>query len=222
MLVEIAGCGGGEFGHRRGTGIGRDGCMGAKPHNLVFFESRTALRVWCILVGLALAPMPILYAVPTTVFIHIYEPTPPGWTTISWGEARLFAILGLPLTAIFLAWSLPGSARPGLPLRSIVVLCFLVAYNPLQSYFENNFYGEFVARVADSFSRESPLIWSIRHLDTPLLIALAATALRWRRTLPPYWKVLFHWGLFVCVLWAAGHWYDSIFLEIRIYVEFGI
>jgi hypothetical protein len=196
--------------------------MDAYSYTRVIFESRTALRVWCIAAGFALAPMPILYAVPTTVFIHLYESTPPGWTSISWGEARLFAILGLPLTAIFLAWSLPGAARPGLPLRSIVVLCILVGYNPLQSYFESHFYGEFVARIADSFSRQSPLIWSIRHLDTPLLIGLAAAALRWRRTLQPNWKVLFHWGLFVCALWAAGHWYDSIFFKIRIYVEFGI
>ncbi len=166
--------------------------------------------------------MPILYAVPTTVFIHLYESTPPGWTSISWGEARLFAILGLPLTAIFLAWSLPGASRPGLPQRSIVVLCLLVAYNPLQSYFESHFYGEFVARIADSFSRQSPLIWSIRHLDTPLLIGLAAAALRWRRTLPPNWKVLFHWGLFVCGLWAAGHPYDSVFFEILLLHAFGM
>jgi hypothetical protein len=214
MLVEIAGCG--ELVCRGGTGLGRDGGVDRKPDSLAIFESPAALRVWCILAGLALAPMPILYAVPAAVFFHLYASTPPGWTTISWDEARLFAILGLPLTAIFLAWSLPGAVRPGIPQRSIVVLCLLVAYNPLQSFFESHFYGEFVARVADSFSRESPLIWSIRHLDTPLLIALAATALRWRRTLPPQWKVLFHWGLFVCMLWAAGHWYDSTFLRIRL------
>ena len=130
--------------------------------------------------------------------------------------------LGLPLTAIFLAWSLPGTGRPGLPLRSIVVLCLLVAYNPLRSYFESHFYGEFIARTANSFSRESPLIWFIRHLDTPLLIALAATALRWRRTLPPYWKVLFHWGLFVCALWATGHWYFSVFINTLLINAFGI
>ncbi len=83
--------------------MGRDRHMEAKPHGLAIFESPAALRVWCILAGLALAPMPILYAVPATVFIHFYESAPPGWTSISWGEARLFAILGLPLTAIFLA-----------------------------------------------------------------------------------------------------------------------
>ncbi len=196
--------------------------METKPQSSAFFESPAALRVWCIAAGLALAPMPILYSVPAAVFFHLYESTPPGWTTISWGEARLFAILGLPLTAIFLAWSLPGAIRSGLPLRSIVVLCLLVVYHPLQSYFESHFYGEFVARVADSFSQESPLIWSVRHLDTPLLIALAVTALRRRRTLPPFWKVIFQWSLFVCVLWATGHPYDSVFFDILLLHAFGM
>ena len=185
------------------------------------YENLADLRGWCLLVGIALAPMPILYALPTAVFYHLYESAPPGWTRITWDEARLFAVLGLPLTAIFLAWSLPGAGRPGVPFRSIVVLCLLVAYNPLQSYFESHFYGEFVARTADWYSGQSPLIWSIRHLDTPLLIGLAVTALRRRRALPPYWKVLFHWGLFVCALWAAGHRYDSVFTEIHFYFVFG-
>ncbi len=195
--------------------------MDAKPHTPMYVDGPAELRGWCLLVGLALAPMSILYAMPTAVFYHLYESAPPGWTRITWDEVRLFAALGLPLTAIFLAWSLPGAGRPGVPMRSIIVLCLLVAYNPLQSYFESHFYGEFVARVAGWYSRQSPLIWSIRHLDTPLLIGLAATALRWRRTLPPYWKVLFHWGLFVCALWAAGHRYDWAFNEIHFYYGFG-
>ena len=128
----------------------------------------------------------------------------------------------LPLTPIFLAWSLPGAGRPGLPKRSLVVLCLLVAYNPLQSYFESHFYGDAVARTADMFSRKSPLIWSIRHLDTPLLIGLSATALLRRHTLPPFWKVLFHWSLCVCALWAAGHPYDSVFIEILLLHAFGV
>jgi hypothetical protein len=195
--------------------------MNAKNYTPAFVDGPAELRAWCLLVGLALAPMPILYATPTAVFYHFYESAPPGWARISADEVRFFAILGLPLSAIFLAWSLPGAGRFGLPLRSIVVLWLLVAYNPLRSYFDSNFYGEFVARTADRFSRESPFIWSIRHLDTLLLIGLAAVALRWRRTLPPYWKVLFHWGLFVCALWAAGHPYDSIFFDIRLLHAFG-
>jgi hypothetical protein len=134
----------------------------------------------------------------------------------------LFAALGLPLTAVFLAWSLPGAGRPGVPLRSIVVLCLLVACNPFRGLLDSYFYGDAVTTYTDRVSSESPLIWFIQHLDTPLLIGLAVSALRWRRTLPPYWKVLFHWGLFVCALWAAGYPYDSMFFEIRYYNAFGI
>jgi hypothetical protein len=202
--------------------LGRDAGVDRKPDSLAIFESPAALRVWCILAGLALAPMPILYAVPTTFFIDLHESAPPGWLRITRNEAFEFTLFGLPLTAIFLAWSLPGTARPGLPLRSIVVLCLLVVYHPLQSYFESHFYGEFVARTADSFSQESPLIWSVRHLDTPLLIALAVTALRRRRILPPFWKIIFQWSLFVCVLWAAGHPYDSVFFDILLLHAFGM
>jgi len=128
----------------------------------------------------------------------------------------------LPLTAIFLAWSLPGAGRPGVPLRSIVVLCLLVACNPFRGNLDSYFYSDAVTTYTDRVSSESPLIWFIQHLDTPLLIGLAVSALRWRRTLPPYWKVLFHWGLFVCAFWAAGYPYDSMFFEIRYYNAFGI
>ncbi len=180
--------------------------MEAKPYGPAYVDGLAELRGWCLLAGLALAPMPMLYAMPTAVFFHLYESAPPGWSRITWDEARsFFAFLGLPLTAIFLAWSLPGAGRLGVPLRSIVVLCLLIAYNPLRSFFDSYFYGDAVTTYADWLSRESLLIWLVRHLDTPLLIALAAVALRWRRTLPPYWKVLFHWGLFVCAIWATDY-----------------
>ncbi len=55
-------------------------------------------------------------------------------------------MFGLPITAIFLAWSLPGAGRPGVPMRSIVVLCLLVAYNPFQYYIESGSYGEMLGQ----------------------------------------------------------------------------
>jgi len=197
---------GGGFGRCGGTELGRDGGVDGKSQSQMDRDSLGDLRIWCLLVGFALAPMPILYTMPTAVFYHLYETAPPGWARISADGARYFTALGLPLTAIFLAWSLPGAGRPGLPLRSIVVLCLLVAYYPLRSIFHSYFYGD-TATYTDWVSRQSLLIWSVRHLDTPLLIGLAASALRWRRTLPPYWKVHFHWGLFVCALWATGNWH---------------
>ena len=113
--------------------------------------------------------------------------------------------MGLPLAPIFLAWSLPDASRPGVPMRSIVVLCLLVAYNPLRHYFTSHFYGDIVARIAGIFSwSESPLLWAIWRMDTPMLIGLATTAMLRHHTLRPLPKILFHWILFVCALWAAG------------------
>ncbi len=195
--------------------------MDANPHTPVDFRSPAALRVWCILAGLALAPMPILHALPSAFFYHLFESPPPGWVRITRNEAYWFTIMGLPLAPIFLAWSLPGASRPGLPLRSIVVLCLLVAYNPLRHYFEIHFYGDVVARMI-AFDWAWIAAWIIRNLDTPLLIGLAATALIRRHTVRPLQKLLFHWGLFVCALWAAGHPYDSIFTEILLRRAFGI
>ncbi len=69
MLVEIAECGGGGFGRRGGTGFERDGGVDRKPQSQMDRNSLGDLRIWCLLVGLALAPMPILYTMPTAVFL---------------------------------------------------------------------------------------------------------------------------------------------------------
>ncbi len=177
--------------------------MEAKPHSPAFFESPAALRRWCILAGLALAPLPAFHAVPEGFLIYLFDP-PTGWTRLRKGEIIAFTILGLALAPIFLAWALPGVGRPGLPKRTIVALCFLVAYNPLRYYFERHFFGELVARMVDAFDQSSVAGWTVRHLDTPLLIGLVTIALLRRHRLRPLSKILFHWALFVCALWAAG------------------
>jgi hypothetical protein len=195
---------GGGFGRRGGTGFERDDGMEAKPHTPVDFESRAALRVWCILAGLALAPLPAFHALPEGFLIYLFESPPPGWTRLFKGEIIVFTFLGLPLAPIFLAWAFPGVGRSGLPKRAIVVLCFLVAYNPLRYFFERYIYGEMVARMVVVFDQSSVAGWTVRHLDTPLLIGLVAAALLRRHTLRPLPKIMFHWTLFVCALWAAG------------------
>ena len=195
--------------------------MVANRHSSIDFESRGFLLVWCVLAGLALAPLPVIHALPSTFIYFLFESPLPIWTRITMREPYWFTLLGLPITVIFLAWSLPGVSRPGLPLRSIVVLCLLAAYNPLRHYFETHFYGDVVARMV-AFDWAWIAGWIIRNLDTPLLIGLAATALIRRHTVRPLQKILFHWGLFVCALWAAGHPYDSIFTEILLLRAFGI
>jgi hypothetical protein len=133
--------------------------------------------------GLTLAPLPVLHAYPIGYLYHLFESPPAGWTRFTLDEARFFALLGLPLAPIFLAWTLPGAVRPGVPLRSTIVLCVLVAYNPLRHLFEIHFYGDSIAN-AYSWS-ESSLLWAILRLDSPLLIGLAATVLLRRHTLGP-------------------------------------
>jgi hypothetical protein len=192
------------------------------PCTPVSVKSPAALRIWCLLAGLALAPMPALFAAPDTVIYFLFESPLPIWTRVTMREPYWFIILGLPITMIFLFWALPGVGRAGLPPRSIVVLWVMAAYNPLRYYFETHFYGEGIARVAESYTWDSPLPWAIRHLDTPLLIGLVAVTLVRKQSLKPPNKLLFHWGLFVCALWAAGHVYESFFTEILLFRTFGI
>ncbi len=177
--------------------------MEAKPNSRMNFESPAALRRWCIFAGLALAPLPAIHALPEGFLIYLYE-SPTGWTRVSEGEIIVFTLFGLPLVAIFMAWAMPGAGHPGLPKRTIVALCFLVAYNPLRYFLERYFYGELVARMVDAFDQSSVAGWTVRHLDTPLLIGLVTIALLRRHRLRPLSKILFHWALFVCGLWAAG------------------
>ena len=177
--------------------------MEAKPDSLAIVKRRLALRRWCIFAGLALAPMPAFHASPDGFLYYLIESPPPGWTRFAKDQMILFVLLGVPLTPIFVAWAFPGAGFPGLPKRTIVALCFLVAYNPVRYNFERNLYGEKVARMA-SFDEVWTAGWIVRQLDMPVLIGLATVALIGRHTLQPLPKILFHWTLFVCVLWVAG------------------
>lgn len=177
--------------------------MDAKPHSPMDFESPAALRVWCLLAGLSLAPLPAFHASPGGFLYYLIESPPAGWTRLAKDQIIVFTFMGLPLAPIFLAWALPGARYPGLPKRTIVALCFLVAYNPFRYFFERYFYGESVSRmVVYTEAWTAGLIF--RHLDSLLLIGLSTIALIWRHTLLPFPKILFHWALFVCALWAAG------------------
>ena len=177
--------------------------MDRKPDSLAIIQRRAALRRWCILAGLALAPLPAFHASPDGFLYYLIESPPPGWTRFAKDQMIVFTIMGLPLAPIFLAWALPSAGHPGLPKRTIVMLCFLVAYNPFRYFLERNLYGEKVATmVIYTESWTDGLIF--RHLDSLFLVVLVIIALLRRHTLQPLPKILFHWALFVCALWAAG------------------
>ncbi len=56
--------------------------MDANPHTPAIFESRVALSAWCLLAGLALAPLPAFHALPEGFLIYLFEP-PTGWTRLT-------------------------------------------------------------------------------------------------------------------------------------------
>ena len=196
--------------------------MDADRHSPIDLESRVFLLAWCVLAGLALAPLPAFHALPAESLYFVFGWPTPDSNLLTKTEILYFTLVGTPLAPIFFAWVLPGAGRPGLPLRSIAVLCLLVAYNPIRYYFETHFYGDVVARMVVVFDEASVANWIIRHLDTPLLIGLAVTARLRRHALRPLWKVLFHWILFVCALWAAGPpLFDSVFYRFASFRAFG-
>ena len=178
--------------------------MTQKPQTPADFSVPEALWYLCLGAGLALAPLPAIHAAPEAFIYFLFESPLPIRTRLAMPEPYWFTLLGLPITAIFLAWALPGAQRPGLPPRSIGLLWLLVAYNPLRHLLERYAYGELVATMVVAADQSSAASWAVRHLDTPLLIALAVATVRRRGTLQPLPKILFHWALFVCALWAAG------------------
>jgi hypothetical protein len=188
--------------------------MTQNPQTPAEFSVPEALWYLCLGAGLTLAPLPALHALPEEFIYFLFESPLPIRTRLAMPEPFWFTMLGLPITAIFLAWALPGAHRPGLPPRSIGLLWLLVAYNPLRHFFESQIYGDRIAGIASVFGwSEPPLLWAIWRVDTPLLIGLAATALLRRYTIRPLATILFHWILFVCAIWTAGPLYDSVLHE---------
>ena len=106
--------------------------MDADRHSPIDSRRRRFLTLWCFLLGLALLPIPAIRAVSPE---FLYEALAGLSPDVPVSKLVVFyAWLSLPiipLIPVFLAWSLPGADRPGLPKRSIVALCLLIACHPL-------------------------------------------------------------------------------------------
>jgi hypothetical protein len=182
--------------------------MIAERLRLMFVAERRPLLIRYLVFAVALFPIPMIrtgwaeIALVFTVFPFRMPATMGPWMFV-WG-----ALLSLPVIPLFVAWSLPGADRVGLPKRSIGVLCLLIAYHPFRYYLEGVFLGpETLATVAEIHER-LPAVWLFKHLDTVLLVSLVVWATRRRRTVQRKEKVWFHWLLFVCALWAICGYYD--------------
>ena len=175
---------------------------------LMFAEERRPLLAWHLALAMVLLPIPWFRTgvVDFLVLVAIL-PSPDGSTQ---ALALLFwrSLFSLPLIPLFLAWSLPGANRVGLPKRSIGALCLLIAYHPFRFYLEGRFYGAETLATVAKIHEQFPVVWAFKHLDTLLLLGLILWAILHSRTARPKEKMWFHWVLFVCALWAAGGFYD--------------
>ncbi len=179
--------------------------MDANRHSPIDPGRRGFLTLWCFLLGLALLPIPVIRALsPETLYETVASLSPDVPVSRVVVFYAWFSLPVIPLIPLFLAWSLPGAVRPGLPKRSIVGLCLLIAWHPFRFHFEGYGYSSTTARTVARFHQEFPLTQALGHLDTPVLVGLAVWAMLRRHSLRPKEKILFHWGLFACVLWAAG------------------
>ena len=174
----------------------------------VFAAEQRPLLIRSLVFGVALLLIPQVRTGLVDLFlVSLIVPTPAGPAMVLVFGLWLL-LFSLPLVPLFLAWSLPGVGRLGLPKRSIGALCLLIAYQPFRFYLDGVFYGAetlaMVARIHEQF----PIVWAVKHLDTPSVFGLVVWTVFRRQTARPTEKILFHWLLFVCALWAAGAFYD--------------
>ncbi len=177
----------------------------------IFAKERRPLLLGHLALALALVPIPMIRTgwAEFGAFLAIYAfQAPPS---IGLGILAAGVLFSFPLVPLFLAWSLPGAARPGLPRRSIGALCLLVATHPLRFYFEGVFHRIEIRAEAASVSEKFPVVWAIKHLDTLLLLGLVVWAILQHQTMGAQGKLWFHWALFVCVICAAFAPFDANF-----------
>lgn len=174
----------------------------------MFAKQRRPLLVGHVVLALALIPIPwFRTGVADLVVVAVVFPWP-HMVTWALGFGFWLTVISLPLIPLFLAWSLPGAGRPGLPKRSIGALCLLIAYHPYRFLLEGTLYGAQTQALVAQRHEQFPIVWVFKHLDTPALLGLVVWTVVRCQTARPAEKVWYHWLLFVCAIWAMGAFYD--------------
>lgn len=174
----------------------------------IFSEELRPLLLGHVVLAFALIPVPWFRTGVADLMVVALLFRLPHSAALAMASMFWLSLFSLPLIPLFLAWSLPGASRAGLPKRSIGVLFLLIAYHPFRFYLEGRLYvaetQAFVARIHEQF----PIVWAFKHLDAPALLGLVVWTILRRRIARPAEKIWFHWLLFVCALWAMGAFYD--------------
>ena len=121
------------------------------------------------------------------------------------------ALASLLPVAIFLLWSRPQFDRPGLPLRSLVLLGLLLILAPIQAVFDPQWLDGEKIDLAVVQRQSAPMVVAIRHLDKGVLPLLLVWACWQRQAMTPLSQLGFHFLLALCLTWALSAPFDFSF-----------
>ncbi len=170
----------------------------------IFAKIKEPISIWHLVFGLTLSPIAMIRT--------------------GWGELLLFFLLFgaqletaniiwafffsslalLILGIIFLVWSLPGADQHGFPKRSIGALGLLLAYHPARLHLEGILSSDNPIGNVEEIHEQFPMVWAFKHFDTPLLLGLMVWAIFRHQNARSKERMLFHWLLFLCAIWAAS------------------
>lgn len=177
----------------------------------IFAKDRRPLLLGHLGLALALIPIPMIRTgwIEGAIALSVFPSQMPG--PVGLYVLLVGTVISLPVFPLFLAWSLPGAGHPGLPKRSIGALCLLIVYHPFRIYLEGIFSSPKDLERVTSLHDQFPIIWALKHMDSPLLLGLALWAIHRRSVAQPKENIWFHWLLFVGALWAVTSLSDSGF-----------
>ena len=174
----------------------------------IFAIERRPLLKGHVVLALALIPVPWFRTGVADLLVIAYLFPWPHTVTFALMFCFWLTVFSLPLIPLFIAWSLPGAGRPGLPRRAVGALCLLIAYHPYRCLLEGTIYVAQTQTSIAQWHEQFPIIWVFKHLDTPTLLGLVVWTVVRCQTARPAEKAWFHWLLFVCAIWAMGAYYD--------------
>ena len=170
----------------------------------IFAKIKNPFLIWHLVFGLTMLPITMIrtgwgeFAFFLLLFGVQLETANTLWAFF------FLSLVSLTPGVLFLVWSLPGADRRGLPKRSIGAFGLLLAYHPARLHFEGILSSDNPIGNAEEIHEQFPMVWAFKHFDTPLLLGLLIWAILRRQNAEPKERMLFHWLLFLCVLWAVS------------------
>lgn len=143
------------------------------------------------------APASFLVVMPGFVVAE----TPLNNPSLPFRDFILGVIASIPLLAVFFAWSIPGHDRPSIPLRSVILLCFVGALSLVY----------FAVSWSYGVSYQGPLHTTVVAVANGLLLVFCGKLICASREAPTLaLRTTFHGALFVWLAWCSFPWLGEL------------